>query len=87
VTRGSEITANPRIAETLGNTFGEICDTLLALNVHPGDITYALATVLTITAKMNGADKASIQALMVDTIETIWNADDAALAARKKERS
>jgi hypothetical protein len=87
MTRGSEIKANPRTAEILGGMFGATADSLIEMGIHPGDCTYALASVLAMVGKMyGGTSKEAFKALIVDTIETFWNADDAAQAV-KKERS
>ncbi len=80
--------AQARIADKLAEQFAQIADDLLKVGMHPGAITYALVTAMAILAKVHGnTDLATFKALVCDTIDETWRADDAALRIKNGNKS
>lgn len=71
-------------ADVLANILGQAADDLLAAGFHPGDLSFAMTTVLAMIFKVHGKgnDVATVKALVCESIDEIWRADD--LAQRMK---
>lgn len=68
-------------ADHLAGLVAEQVDKLIEQGYHPGEVTYAYTVAAAIAFKAYGSnDVSAVKALVCETIDETWRADDAALA-------
>lgn len=77
--------SRPKVADQLAEQFAAIADDLHRVGISPGVIAFAMATALAMVLKVRGGrDLASTKALICETIDHAWAADDEAQAQLKQ---
>lgn len=72
-------------ADKLAELVAEQCDKLIAQGYHPGEVTYAYTVAAAICFKAYGQnDVSAVKALVCETIDQTWVADDAALEHNRR---